>query len=160
MSYILDALTRSQQQRERATIPTLATAYLSGGSQRSSSHSWQGLAIGLASIGVVVALYSMSSRPLAPDAQRSAPPVAATVSSVSSVSSTQPPAVTEQAAHLSRAEPDTAGVALRHSRPRKDRLEHAPVEHDPHLVADPFRQHDSAVSDDLLHFRALPLSTA
>ena len=34
MSYILDALTRSQKQRERATIPTLTTDYLIDGKTR------------------------------------------------------------------------------------------------------------------------------
>ena len=64
MSYILDALTRSQKQRERATIPTLTTDYLIDGKTREPFQSWQWISIGLASMAVAVALYVMSGRPL------------------------------------------------------------------------------------------------
>ncbi len=124
MSYILDALTRSQKQRQRSTVPTLTTEYLTEESKRSAPYSWQGIAIGLASSAVLVALYTMSSGPFTPDALGREPPAAATMPSVSPASSARPAAVTERAAHLSSAEPDTVGVALGHSRPQKDGVEH------------------------------------
>lgn len=124
MSYILDALTRSQKQRERWTIPTLTTEYLTEESKHSTSNTWQGIAIGLASTAVLIALYTLSNRPFTPDALGRKPPAAAAMPSVSPVSSTRTAAVTERSAHLPSAESDTAGVTLRHSRPQNDDVEH------------------------------------
>ena len=124
MSYILDALTRSQKQRERLAIPTLTTAYLTDGSKHSTSSFRQGIAIALASTAVLVALYTMSNRPFRPDALGRGPATAAAMPSVSPPSSTRAAAVRERATNLSRAEADTAGVAVAHSRPRNDAVEH------------------------------------
>jgi len=125
MSYILDALTRSQKQRERSAIPTLTTEYLTEESKHSSSKSWQGITIiGLTSLAVLMALYTMSSRLFTPDALGRESPAATTMLSVSPTSSTRPAAVTGPTAHRSGAETDTAGVTLRHSRPQEDGVEH------------------------------------
>ena len=125
MSYILDALTRSQKQRERSSIPTLTTEYLNEESKHSTSNSWQGMAIiGLASIAVLMTVYTISSRPFTPDTPGRESPAATTMPSVSPASSTRAAAITERATHRSGAEPDTVGVALRHSRPQKDGVGH------------------------------------
>ncbi len=124
MSYILDALTRSQKQRERSTIPTLTTEYLTEESKRSTSNSWQGIAIGLASAAVLIAMYTMSSRTFTPDVLGGEPSAATTMLSVSPANSTRPAAATERIAHRSDAEPKAAGATLRHSRPQKDGVGH------------------------------------
>ncbi len=123
MSYILDALTRSQKQRERSAVPTLTTEYLTEESKHSTANSWQGIAIGLASAAVLMALYTMPNRPFTPDALDREPLAATTMLSVSPASASGPDAVIERAAHRSGAEPDTAGVALRHSTPHEDGAE-------------------------------------
>jgi len=109
MSYILDALTRSQKQRKRSTVPSLTTEYPSAQSKHSAFKSWQAITIGLASTAVLMALYTMSNRPFTPDALVREPAAAAAVPSV-----------------LSSAEPNTAGVALMHSRPQSNGVEHDP----------------------------------
>ena len=72
MSYILDALTRSQKQRERSSIPTLTTGYPVKALSQGGSQSWQGASIGLvsAAIAVAIAVYAMSNDFLEPPAQR------------------------------------------------------------------------------------------
>jgi general secretion pathway protein B len=128
MSYILDALTRSQKQRERSTVPTLTTEYLTAQSKYSAFNSWQGITIGLMSAAVLIALYTMSNRPFTPDALVREPAAAPAMPSVSLPGSPRPAAVTERATHLSRAEADAAGGALAHSRAHTDGVEHDPPE--------------------------------
>lgn len=126
MSYILDALTRSQKQRKRSTVPTLTTEYLAAQPKHSAFTSWQAITIGLASTAVLMALYTMSNRSFTPDALVREPTVAAAVLPVSLPGSPPPAAVTKRATHLSSAEPDTAGVALMHSRSQNKGVEHDP----------------------------------
>ncbi len=120
MSYILDALTRSQQQRQPTTIPTLATVHPGEGSPPPSANPWRGTAIGLASVAVVVAVYFLSSRAPAPVAPPGEPATAATTGSVSPVHSSRAPAVTEPAAPLAAAVADSARAALALPRAGKD----------------------------------------
>lgn len=124
MSYILDALTRSQKQRQRSTVPTLTTEHLSEESKHSTSHAWRGIAIGLTAATVLMALYAMRNRPFTPDALGSQPAAAAIMRSGSPASSTAPDAVPERATSLASVEPDTADVVSGHSRPRKDGVTH------------------------------------
>lgn len=128
MSYILDALTRSQKQRQRSTVPTLTTEYLTAQSKYSAFNSWQGISIGLVSAAVLIALYTMSNRPFTPDALVREPAAAPAMPSVSLPDSPRPAAVTERATHLWRAEADAAGVASTHSRAYNDGVEHDPPE--------------------------------
>lgn len=71
MSYILEALTRSEKQRERSTIPTLTTAYLTQESKLTTHGLWQLMTIGLMSIAVVAAVYFASTRYFGPHAEHS-----------------------------------------------------------------------------------------
>ena len=94
MSYILDALTRSQKQRERALIPTLTTDYVIDGKSREPYLSWQWLAVGLASIVIAVGLYSIPNRSLELLVQHGDP----------SRESSAPRTVNERSIHQSSAE--------------------------------------------------------
>ena len=108
MSYILDALTRSQQQRQPATIPTLATVHPGEGSPPPSANPWRGTAIGLASVAVVVAVYFLSSR--APAATEPAAPLAAAVAGSARAALALPRAGKDGVA---RDAPGSAGVHAR-----------------------------------------------
>ena len=58
MSYILEALRKSQQDRELGRVPTLATQPLFT-PRESSRNSWLGIALGLAALAVAIALYAV-----------------------------------------------------------------------------------------------------
>lgn len=58
MSYILEALRKSQQDRELGRVPTLATQPLFT-PRESSRNSWIGIALGLAALAVAIALYAV-----------------------------------------------------------------------------------------------------
>ena len=121
MSYILDALTKSQNQRERSSIPTLTTGYPIEESTRRPSNWRQWMTIGLASIAVFIAFFTMFSGRLEPVAQRSDPPAPL---SVSRAGSTPTAAITEQAAYLPSAGADSSGASSSTSaRPEKDGIE-------------------------------------
>jgi hypothetical protein len=116
MSYILDALTRSQKQRERSRIPTLTTGYPIEGLNHAGPHSWPRAGIGLATVAVAVAivLYAVSGELLEPFAKRTYPTVE---HSMSNTVATQPATV------AARAEPDMAGASSMPSRPGNDAVE-------------------------------------
>ena len=58
MSYILEALRKSQQDRELGRVPTLATQPLFT-PRDGSRNSWIGIALGLAALAVAIALYAV-----------------------------------------------------------------------------------------------------
>ena len=58
MSYILEALRKSQQDRELGRVPTLATQPLFT-PQDGGRNSWIGIALGLAALAVAIALYAV-----------------------------------------------------------------------------------------------------
>ena len=62
MSYILDALSKSQQERDRAQVPTLTSAIPMPESKRHVSKVWAGVSIGVLSIGVLVTAFGLTSR--------------------------------------------------------------------------------------------------
>ncbi len=69
MSYILDALSTSQKDRDCASVPTLTSAFRVAESKRHVSKVLAGVSIGLLSIGVLVTAFGLSSR--VPDANSS-----------------------------------------------------------------------------------------
>ena len=75
MSYILDALTKSQKERKRTPVPTLATEYPFEEAQHSSSKRWTSTTvILLASMAVLIALYALITRPPTSHEFSAAPP--------------------------------------------------------------------------------------
>jgi hypothetical protein len=62
MSYILDALSKSQKERDRAHVPTLTSAIPIAESKRQVSKVWAGVSIGVLSIGVLVTAFGLTSR--------------------------------------------------------------------------------------------------
>jgi hypothetical protein len=62
MSYILDALSKSQKERDRAHVPTLTSAIPVTESKRRVSKVWAGVSIGVLSIGVLVTAFGLNSR--------------------------------------------------------------------------------------------------
>lgn len=123
MSYILDALTRSQKQRERSSIPTLTTEdYPVAESKLSIAYPWQGMTVGLASIAVIVALYAISARSLVPVAQREHRPAQPPVSPASATHAAG--AMTEPVVHLPRADAGETAPSLTTAKPETDRIEH------------------------------------
>lgn len=75
MSYILEALKKSQQERELGQVPTLDTTGLfTEDKEPPPSNHWGLLAVGLAALAVVIALYA-ALRPPAPPVIVQAPPV-------------------------------------------------------------------------------------
>lgn len=128
MSYILDALTRSQKQRERSVIPTLTTAYLGNQARESHFNVWQVVALlGLGLFAALIAVHSLSDRPLlhtvldkAPSATPLPPSMASTGAARSSVA-----AVPVNSAPSTG--PDTAHVSLALPRSRQSRVDHAPA---------------------------------
>ena len=69
MSYILDALSKSQKERDRETVPTLTSAFPVAESRRHVSKVLVGISIGVLSVGVLVTAFGLSSR--VPDANGS-----------------------------------------------------------------------------------------
>ena len=65
MSYILDALTKSQRQRREAPAPTLDTPQLMAPSAK-RSRGGQGVAVALGSVGVALGIYLLVSEPREP----------------------------------------------------------------------------------------------
>lgn len=82
MSYILEALKKSQQERELGRVPTLDTSGMFSEDKEpvSGSH-WGLLAVGLAAVAVVIALYAVlrTPAPVPVPVQVSAEPAAAPV---------------------------------------------------------------------------------
>jgi general secretion pathway protein B len=58
MSYILDALRKSQEQRELGRVPTLSSGASVTAGRTSKANPWTIAAVGLAAIAVVIALYA------------------------------------------------------------------------------------------------------
>ena len=74
MSYILDALTKSQKERKRTSVPTLATEYPFEDTPPSSSKRWTSITmIGLTSMAVLIAFYALTTRPPTENELSSAP---------------------------------------------------------------------------------------
>ena len=74
MSYILDALSKSQKQRERGTVPTLMTEFPQKKTTPRAIRYWLSAAIGLLSISMLVSGYSLFGR--AQDPRSSRDPIA------------------------------------------------------------------------------------
>ena len=89
MSYILEALRKSQQDRELGRVPTLATQPLFT-PRETGRNSWIGIALGLAALAVAIALYAVlrAGPETAPGGAASAHPAA----QPSTQPLTQPPA--------------------------------------------------------------------
>ena len=62
MSYILDALSKSQKERDRAQVPTLTSAIPITESKGHVSKVWAGVSIGVLSIGVLVTALGLTGR--------------------------------------------------------------------------------------------------
>ncbi len=62
MSYILDALSKSQTERDRAQVPTLTSAIPIAESKRHVFKVWAGVSIVVLSIGVLVTAFGLTSR--------------------------------------------------------------------------------------------------
>jgi hypothetical protein len=62
MSYILDALSKSQKERDRTHVPTLTSAIPITESKRHVSKVWAGISIGVLSVGVLVTAFGLTSR--------------------------------------------------------------------------------------------------
>ena len=77
MSYILDALSKSQKERDRESVPTLTSAFLVAEPKRHVSKVLVGASIGVLSIGVLVTAFGLSSR--VPDANGSSDRASAAV---------------------------------------------------------------------------------
>jgi len=80
MSYILEALQRSQRAREQGQVPRLERLPpLDGGvpGARSRMPLWAWVAIGLAALAVLISLYTALRLPLAPDLPPQVGPAAA-----------------------------------------------------------------------------------
>lgn len=75
MSYILEALKKSQQERELGRVPTLdATGILTEDKEPPTRTHWGPLAVGLAALAVVIALYAALRTPV-PATDEAASPV-------------------------------------------------------------------------------------
>ncbi|CRI65971.1 conserved hypothetical protein [Thiocapsa sp. KS1] len=99
MSYILEALKKSQQERELGRVPTLDTSGMfSEDKEPAPSSHWGLLAVGLAAVAVVIALYAVlrTPAPMPVPVQASAEPAAAVP--VPTSASTLSEAGSEQAA--------------------------------------------------------------
>jgi general secretion pathway protein B len=82
MSYILEALKKSQQERELGRVPTLDTSGMFSEDKEPAPNShWGLLAVGLAAVAVVIALYAVlrTPAPVPVPVQASAEPAAASV---------------------------------------------------------------------------------
>lgn len=77
MSYILDALSKSQKERDRQSVPTLTSAFLAAEPKRHVSKVLVGASIGVLSIGVLVTAFGLPSR--VPDANGSSDRASAAV---------------------------------------------------------------------------------
>ncbi len=60
MSYILDALSKSQKERDRAHVPTLTSAIPVTEPKRQVSKVWAGISIGVLSIGVLFTAFGLT----------------------------------------------------------------------------------------------------
>jgi general secretion pathway protein B len=110
MSYILEALKKSQQERELGQVPTLdATGLFVEDREPVETHHWALFAVGLAALAVVIALYAAfrgtGSGPAVPMTALEAPGV----EPVPMVQSGVQPAVTQAPGP----DPGTTGVAVR-----------------------------------------------
>jgi hypothetical protein len=72
MSYILDALSKSQRERERTTVPTLTTDFPVQPANRRAPKVLVGAAIGMLALGVLMAAYGLHVRAPAPKASSQA----------------------------------------------------------------------------------------
>ena len=63
MSYILEALKKSQQERELGQVPTLDTGPFAGARRSPRGSPWAPAALGLAGLAVVIALYAVLRQP-------------------------------------------------------------------------------------------------
>jgi general secretion pathway protein B len=96
MSYILEALKKSQQERELGRVPTLDTSGMFGEDKEPAPTThWGLLAVGLAAVAVVIALYAVlrvpAQSPIPP--QASVPSEAASAVAPASTPLQAPPAV-------------------------------------------------------------------
>jgi general secretion pathway protein B len=74
MSYILEALKKSQQERDLGQVPTLDANLFPTVAQAIRPSPWGLAAVGLAALAVVIALYAaLRSQPLTPSAEPSSP---------------------------------------------------------------------------------------
>ncbi len=94
MSYILDALSKSQRERERTTVPTLTTAFPSLASRRNAPKALVAAAVGVLTLGVLFAAYALYVR--APAPHPSSEVAAATVKPLLEAPSATPPKATAQ----------------------------------------------------------------
>jgi general secretion pathway protein B len=96
MSYILEALKKSQQERELGRVPTLDTSGMFGEDKEPAPTShWGLLAVGLAAVAVVIALYAVlrTPQPLPMPEQAGVEPEAAAMplsTSAPAISATDP----------------------------------------------------------------------
>ncbi|MEM7253261.1 MAG: general secretion pathway protein GspB [Pseudomonadota bacterium] len=66
MSYIHDALMKSQRERDQASVPTLQTDYGAVAAPRKSNDRWAYTALGLGALAVAIAIYGVWGRGVAP----------------------------------------------------------------------------------------------
>lgn len=76
MSYILDALKKSQEERELGQVPTLSSGPYLSAERPAKVNPWSLAAVGLAALAVLIALYAALAPRLA-EPPTSAPPLAA-----------------------------------------------------------------------------------
>jgi hypothetical protein len=127
MSYILDALSKSQKERERATVPTITTEFPVSESKRRAPKALAGIGVSVLSIGVLVTAFGLSGRAPEP---KSASDVTSASAPAATVPTTVEPLTTTVSERRERVEPTTLGVA-------------APS---PILVSSRERQHEQIVS--------------
>jgi general secretion pathway protein B len=96
MSYILEALKKSQQERELGQVPTLDANLVPNEPQAVRATPWGLAAVTLASLAVVIALYAaLRGRPLVPVGE--APPAKGPVAQAAREGASAKPAATSQA---------------------------------------------------------------
>lgn len=94
MSYILDALSKSQRERERTTVPTLTTGFPSLSPRRTAPKALVAAAVGVLTLGVLFAAYALYVREPAP--RPSSQVAAATVKPLLEPLTATPPNATAQ----------------------------------------------------------------
>ena len=174
MSYILEALKKSQQERELGHVPTLESPAFAAEEHSARPNPWILVAVVLAALAVVIALYSaLRGGPRAPEAleatvqtsqaepeqarrdlmspeQAPSAPVAARSEAVAPVAeqSTALPSPVQEPAYVAEDEADLVRESPAAAPPPRRRERTPPV--DPTPPPAPVRQQESKVPEDLI----------
>lgn len=130
MSYILDALSKSQRERERAAVPTLTTAFPVTEPKRRAPRALIGATLGLLAAAALIATFALSGRAsMAPTSSRvtvagdQPPPMPATATDSNAViaerATSHAPANTDAGTPRSKAEPAKSDGAKDGTGPRR-----------------------------------------